>query len=145
MRWSSIGLEIDTEQLLAAVRERFGAGKVSGHLMGARDGPSAKLPDDLGTVSFDGLQRWNKIQVSRSPGKMVALAGVVLALLGLLGSLFIRPRRLWVRARRQDDGTTLVEVARLDRSSAGDPEDGAAEMDDVVAALQGRTTKEDES
>ena len=35
-----------------------------------------------------------------------------LALLGLLGSLFVRPRRLWVRARRQDDGTTLVEVAR---------------------------------
>ena len=113
--------------------------------MDLRPGDTVTLPDDLGTVSFDGLQRWNKIQVSRSPGKMVALAGVVLALLGLLGSLFIRPRRLWVRARRQDDGTTLVEVARLDRSSAGDPEDGAAEMDDVVAALQGRTTKEDES
>lgn len=113
--------------------------------MDLRPGDTVTLPDDLGTVSFDGLQRWNKIQVSRSPGKMVALAGVVLALLGLLGSLFIRPRRLWVRARRQDDGTTLVEVARLDRSSAGDPEDGAAEMGDVVAALQGRTTKEDES
>lgn len=113
--------------------------------MDLRPGDTVTLPDDLGTVSFDGLQRWNKIQVSRSPGKMVALAGVVLALLGLLGSLFIRPRRLWVRARRQDDGTTLVQVARLDRSSAGDPEDGAAEMDDVVAALQGRTTKEEES
>ncbi|TGN66588.1 cytochrome c biogenesis protein ResB [Nocardioides eburneiflavus] len=113
--------------------------------MDLRPGDTVTLPDDLGTVSFDGLQRWNKIQVSRSPGKMVALAGVVLALLGLLGSLFIRPRRMWVRARRQDDGTTLVEVARLDRSSAGDPEDGAAEMGDVVAALQGRTTKEDES
>jgi cytochrome c biogenesis protein len=119
--------------------------------MDLRPGDTVTLPDDLGTVSFDGLQRWNKIQVSRSPGKMVALAGVVLALLGLLGSLFIRPRRLWVRARRQDDGTTLVEVARLDRSSAGDPEDGAAELAEVVAALQGepetkiRKTEEDES
>lgn len=120
--------------------------------MDLRPGDTVTLPDDLGTVSFDGLQRWNKIQVSRSPGKMVALAGVVLALLGLLGSLFVRPRRMWVRARRQDDGTTLVEVARLDRSSAGDPEDGAAELDEVVAALQGHTPetkirkrKEDES
>ncbi|WP_307807851.1 cytochrome c biogenesis protein ResB [Nocardioides xinjiangensis] len=102
-----------------------------------RPGETAKLPDGLGTVTFDGLERWNKIQISRSPGKLVALAGVVLALLGLLGSLFVRPRRMWVRARRQDDGTTLVEVARLDRSSGGDPEDGAAELAAVVAALQG--------
>jgi len=33
--------------------------------------------------------------------------------------LFIRPRRVWVRARRQD-GTTSVEVAALDRSGGGD-------------------------
>jgi cytochrome c biogenesis protein len=44
---------------------------------------------------------------------------------------------MWVRARRRDDGTTVVEVARLDRSSGGDPEDGADELADVVAALQG--------
>lgn len=104
--------------------------------MDLRPGESVTLPDDLGTVTFDGLQRWNKIQISRSPGSLVALGGVVVALIGLLGSLFVRPRRMWVRARRQDDGTTLVEVARLDRSSGGDPEDGAAELGDVVAALQ---------
>ena len=63
------------------------------------------LPDGLGSVTFDGLERWNKIQISRTPGKLIALGGVVAALLGLLGSLFVRPRRLWVRARRQDDGT----------------------------------------
>jgi cytochrome c biogenesis protein len=107
--------------------------------MDLRPGETAKLPDGLGSVTFDGLQRWNKIQVSRSPGSLVALTGVVIALLGLLGSLFVRPRRLWVRARRQDDGTTLVEVARLDRSSGGDPEDGVAELGEVVAALQGDT------
>ena len=116
-----------------------------------RPGESATLPDGLGTVTFDGIQRWNKIQISRSPGTMVALSGVVLALIGLLGSLFIRPRRLWVRARRQDDGSTLVEVARLDRSSGGDPDDGAAELAEIVAALQDptsadqRTDKEEQS
>ena len=49
----------------------------------------------------------------------LTLLGVVLALIGLLGSLFIRPRRVWVRARRSDGGT-LVEVAALDRSGGGD-------------------------
>ncbi|NPC42311.1 cytochrome c biogenesis protein ResB [Nocardioides sp. zg-1230] len=119
--------------------------------MDLRPGESVDLPDGLGSVTFEGVERWNKIQISRTPGKLVALAGVVLALLGLLASLFVRPRRLWVRARRQDDGTTLVELARLDRSSGGDPEDGAAELADVVAQLQDPTrtkqtsTKEDES
>ncbi|WP_307861911.1 cytochrome c biogenesis protein ResB [Nocardioides sp. SYSU D00065] len=108
-----------------------------------RPGDTVELPDGLGSVTFEGLQRWNKIQISRSPGKVVALTGVVLALLGLLASLFVRPRRLWVRARRQDDGTTLVELARLDRSSAGDPEDGAAELADIVAALEAE--KEEQS
>ena len=116
-----------------------------------RPGESVTLPDGLGSVTFDGLERWNKIQISRTPGKLVALTGVVMALLGLLGSLFIRPRRLWVRARRQADGTTLVELARLDRSSGGDPEDGAAELAAIAADLQDPTrtktssNKEDES
>lgn len=97
-----------------------------------RPGEQVTLPDGIGTVSFDGLERWNKIQISQTPGKWIALAGVVLALIGLLGSLFIRPRRVWVRARRDGDGT-LVEVAALDRSGGGDV---AAVVDDLVKALQ---------
>jgi cytochrome c biogenesis protein len=87
-------------------------------------------------VTFDGLQRWNKIQVSRTPGTMGALVGVVMALIGLLGSLFIRPRRIWVRARRREDGTTLVEVARLDRSNGAVPGE-STELDEIVKSLQG--------
>jgi len=104
--------------------------------MDLRPGQTVTLPDGLGSVTFEGLERWNKIQISRTPGKFIALGGVVAALLGLLGSLFVRPRRMWVRARRQDDGSTLVEVARLDRSSGGDPETGRAELDAIVAALK---------
>ncbi|MBS2939648.1 cytochrome c biogenesis protein ResB [Nocardioides sp. J2M5] len=107
-----------------------------------RPGDTVELPDGLGSVTFDGLERWNKIQISRTPGKMVALTGVVLALLGLLGSLFVRPRRLWVRARRREDGSTLVEVARLDRSSGGDPENGRDELAAIVAALQQHKDRE---
>jgi cytochrome c biogenesis protein len=68
----------------------------------------------------------------------VTLLGVVLALVGLLGSLFIRPRRVWVRARRRD-GTTLVEVAALDRSGGGDL---APVLSSLVDSLQGAATSD---
>ena len=106
-----------------------------------QEGQTVKLPNGAGSVSFDGVQRWNRIQISRTPGMHVALAGVVLSLVGLLASLFIRPRRVWVRARRRpdndgaDDGEhTEVEVAGLDRSTAGDVE---AEVAAVVGDLRG--------
>jgi len=82
-------------------------------------GETATLPDGLGTVTFDGVKPWTRIQLSQTPGKEITLAGVVLALVGLLGSLFIRPRRVWVRAHRDGD-VTMVEVAALDRSGGGD-------------------------
>jgi len=94
------------------------------------------LPDGRGSISFDGMSRFVKLQVSRSPGDWVALFGVSLALLGLLGSLFIRPRRVWVRVRPAGDGAgrrTLVEVAGLDRSAGGDL---AGEIDAITAKLK---------
>ncbi|MGZ4445551.1 MAG: cytochrome c biogenesis protein ResB [Nocardioides sp.] len=104
-----------------------------------RPGKTVVLPHHLGTVSFDGIQRWNKIQISQTPGKRIALAGVVLALVGLLGSLFIRPRRVWVRVRREG-GLTLVEAAALDRSGGGDV---ATVLDQIVAALPGAPEKKE--
>ncbi|MFN8195603.1 MAG: cytochrome c biogenesis protein ResB [Nocardioidaceae bacterium] len=80
-----------------------------------------------GSATFDGVKEWNRFQISRSPGKLVALGGVVAALVGLLGSLFVRPRRVWVRARRTDDGTE-VEVAGLERTDGGD-------LDEVLAGI----------
>lgn len=108
-----------------------------------RLGDTKRIPG-LGKVTFESVQPWVRIQISQTPGKEVALGGVVLALIGLCGSLFIRPRRVWVRARTvpsgpasaggEDDGATmgrtLVEVAVLDRS--GNDEVGA----DIVRRLQ---------
>lgn len=109
-------------------------------------GQSMVLPDKMGSVSFDGVEKWNKIQISRTPGTRIALSGVVLALIGLLMSLFIRPRRVWVRAAAanpSDDldppgqslglGATIVELAGLDRSGNGDM---PTELAVVAAALK---------
>jgi cytochrome c biogenesis protein len=101
-------------------------------------GQSLDLPDGAGSVTFEGVERWNKLQISRTPGMHVTLAGVVLALVGLLLSLFIRPRRVWVRARRDDDdGPSTVEVAGLDRSTAGDVQAEVAEVTDRLRELGG--------
>ncbi|MBO9522454.1 MAG: cytochrome c biogenesis protein ResB [Nocardioidaceae bacterium] len=95
-------------------------------------GQTVVLPNGLGSVTFDRLDRFVKLQVSRNPSGGVALAGVLLALLGLLGSLFIRPRRIWVSVRREG-GRTLVEVAGLDRSAGGNL---AGEVDELVRTLE---------
>ena len=97
-------------------------------------GGTTKLPDGLGTVTFDGISRFVKVQISHKPFDWLALVGAILALVGLLGSLFIRPRRLWIRVRRADtDGRTLVEIGGLDRSSGGGLD---AELDALVADLE---------
>jgi cytochrome c biogenesis protein len=101
-------------------------------------GQTVQLPDGAGSVTFHGVRHWTRLQISRTPDIWITLLGVVLALVGLLGSLFIRPRRVWVRARR-GDGTTLVEVAALDRSGGGDL---APVVSSVVGSLQGRRTEE---
>ncbi|MBO0652124.1 cytochrome c biogenesis protein ResB [Streptomyces triculaminicus] len=96
-------------------------------------GDTMTLPDGAGTLHFDGIRQWATFQVSQKPGNGAALAGAVAALVGLAGSLFIQRRRVWVRAVRGADGTTVVELAGLGRSeSARLPE----ELADLAAALQ---------
>jgi cytochrome c biogenesis protein len=105
-----------------------------------QEGQTVQLPDGAGSVTFHGVKQWTRLQISRTPDVWLTLLGVVLALVGLLGSLFIRPRRVWVRAR-SENGATLVEVAALDRSGGGEL---AAVLSSVVDSLQSdrRTTKE---
>ena len=77
-------------------------------------GQTLRLPGDAGSIRFDGLQRWAKLQLSSTPAESFALGGVVLGLLGLLGSLYVRPRRIWVRARRTRSGSD-IDIAGIDR------------------------------
>lgn len=101
-------------------------------------GQSVTLPDGLGTVTFEKLDRFVKLQISRSPADRLALLGVSLALLGLMGSLFIRPRRVWARVR-EVDGRWVTEVAGLDRSSGGDL---GADLDEMIGALSAPDDKD---
>jgi cytochrome c biogenesis protein len=82
-----------------------------------------------GSITFDGLVPWVNLQVVRDPGKLYALLGSILAILGLLGSLFTRRRRIWIR--RRNDG--VIEVAGLAKNGAPGLEN---EISILTAALK---------
>lgn len=105
-----------------------------------RPGQQTALPDGAGSVRFDGIQTWVKLQINHQPGKVIPLVGVLTAIAGLLCSLFIRPRRTWVRVRDRD-GRSVVEVAALDRVSGGDP---TAHVRTVARDLRAETSEERE-
>lgn len=76
-------------------------------------GDTVELPDGAGSITFDGYQRWVRLQVSHSPGMTFTLVAVGIAVLALCLSLFVRPRRLWVKVAGEQ-----VQVAGLDRADA---------------------------
>ena len=85
-------------------------------------GDTYTFPD--GSIRFDGIVPWVNLQVVRDPGKIYSLAGGILAILGLLGSLFTRRRRIWIRSA----GDGRVEVAGLARNGAPGLENEIAQL-----------------
>jgi len=81
-------------------------------------GDTVQLPDGKGSVTMDGWDRWVKLQVGDSPGVPISLVAIALAVLGLCLSLFVRPRRVWVRVGDGADGRSVLEVGGLDRADA---------------------------
>jgi cytochrome c biogenesis protein len=100
-------------------------------------GETMTLPDGAGSITFDGVRRWTSLKVSHDPGKLWALLSAAAALAGLMLSLFVRRRRVWVRATADEDGRTLVRVAGLARAEG---EGLADEVAEIAAALH---TKEE--
>lgn len=80
-------------------------------------GDKVTLPDGRGSITFTGVKPWLRLQLSTSPGLPLSIGAVLTALLGLCLSLFIRPRRLWLRVQPTLTGTS-IEVAGLDRADA---------------------------
>ncbi|MBB1257405.1 cytochrome c biogenesis protein ResB [Streptomyces alkaliterrae] len=83
-----------------------------------RPGETMKLPGGAGTLKFERVERWATFQISKKPGTTWALVGAIAAVVGLAGSLFLQRRRVWVRARTDEDGRTVVEMAALGRSES---------------------------
>jgi cytochrome c biogenesis protein len=99
-------------------------------------GQTLKLPNGV-SVTFDGWQPWASLQVSHDPAQGYLLIAAVAMVVGLLGSLGVRRRRLWLRIAPADgaDGRspTVVTVGGLARSDSGH---FPAEFASVVERLQ---------
>ena len=98
-------------------------------------GETVQLPDGYGSVTFDGYVTWVNLQIGRNAGKEFVLAGALMALAGLLASLYVRRRRAWVRVEPGVGAATVVEIAGLQRSEGGDLE---TEVDGIAEGLLGR-------
>jgi cytochrome c biogenesis protein len=82
-----------------------------------------------GSITLETVVPWVNLQVVRDPGKNFALVGGILAILGLLTSLYGRRRRIWIRI---DD--ERIEVAGLAKNSAPGLEN---EIDKFITAVKG--------
>lgn len=78
-------------------------------------GQSYTLPEGNGTISFDGIKRFAALDIRNDPGQIYVLVFAVLALAGLMGSLFLNRRRVWIRTGSHPDGRTMVEFGLLAR------------------------------
>ena len=97
-------------------------------------GQTATLPNGLGSITFDGVKQWAQFNIAYDPGQPIALGSAAFAVLGLVGSLGIRRRRIWVRVSDQADGTRLIEVAGLARTEGATPTSEVTEAAEVLAA-----------
>ncbi len=82
------------------------------------------------TVRFDGAVPFINVQVSHDPAQVWVLVFALAMMAGLLVSLVVRRRRVWVRITPRGPGTVSVELgglARTDNSGWGDEFERLAE------------------
>ncbi|PYI39016.1 cytochrome c biogenesis protein ResB [Arthrobacter psychrolactophilus] len=96
---------------------------------------SYTLPGGNGTISFDGIKRFAALDIRHDPGQGYVLVFAVLALAGLMASLFFNRRRVWVRTGNHPDGRTMVEYGLLAR---GEDHRLAGEYEAINKALHSK-------
>ncbi len=101
-----------------------------------KPGQTRQLPDGRGSITFDSVQRWAGLSIRYDPGKALALGGAVTALAGLIASLMIRRRRIFVRVR-PDGRRTVVSIGALAKGE--DPRLGLA-VEDLLSTIAQRST-----
>ncbi|WAB84253.1 cytochrome c biogenesis protein ResB [Microcella daejeonensis] len=96
-------------------------------------GESLDLPNGLGSVEFTALPRFISVDIHHDPTQAGVLVSSILILGGLVVSLWVPRRRLWVVAEQRGDAVRL-QYAGLAR---GDDPNIERAVDDLVRAHRG--------
>ena len=64
---------------------------------GSSPGQTFELPGGRGTITFDRVERWAGLSARVDPGKGFTLGAALATMLGLMASLPVRRRRVFVR------------------------------------------------
>lgn len=133
---------LDTENLTSLNSMQQGNGIV----LDARNN-SVKLPDGHGTITFEGYKRYVGLDVHYDPGKMIVLWSFIMAFVGLIISLFVPRRRVWVRAQQDEStGDLQVEYGLLARGEDPRLTEEAHRLTELFAARWGlEFTESDEA
>jgi cytochrome c biogenesis protein len=100
-----------------------------------KPGQTAELPGGRGSITFDGVQRWAGLSVRYDPGKRLALGGAITALAGLIASLMIRRRRIFVRVRAAGRHSVVSVGGLAKNEDAG----LGAVIEDLLSTIAERT------
>lgn len=91
------------------------AGRKSEHKpLQLRPGETAELPDGRGTVTLGDIPRYASFDIHHDPTQIPVMISAIFVIVGLLMSLLVPRRRLWVRAVPSGSGL-LLEYAGLAR------------------------------
>ena len=78
-------------------------------------GQQWRLPDGS-TLRFDDLKQYANFHVTYNPGKRLVLLATILMIAGLICSLTVRRRRLWLRVAADPTGGARVQAGALART-----------------------------
>ncbi|WP_242091461.1 cytochrome c biogenesis protein ResB [Curtobacterium sp. DN_7.5] len=96
-----------------------------------KPGQTKQLPDGAGSITFDGVKRYVSLDVHHDPSQLWVGGFALLSTLGLLTSLFVPRRRVWVKAvprKGAEHGEYDLEYAGLARGEDPNLERAVADI-----------------
>jgi cytochrome c biogenesis protein len=125
-----LGLDGGTPQSVYSLDETSLKAFDQGRAQALVPGQTWRLPGG-GSLTYVDTKEWATFQVTQDPGKGLALIAAIGIVGGLMLSLFVRRRRVWVRVRPGTPST--VEVGGLSRT---DPERFRSEFAGIVREMR---------
>jgi len=137
------GVSVDAYSLdTDALTEIAGRATEGSPTLRLQPGDSIDLPNGLGSIELGEIPRFAALDVHSDPSQGWVLLFSLLVVAGLVTSLFVPRRRVWVKAITADDGTVTVEYAGLAR---GDDPTLIAAVSELAEKLSDRLETPDKA